>query len=169
MHLIGFTIASLLIFVAFNVIGIRKFGMKSCFSEYGKLWGDAVPIKNMNLWSIILFVCAFLLIPPILQSSEGNPLQFIGFLAPVYLFLVALTPDYKKDKKNMIIHNVGAWTCVVGIILWMLLILHMWIPLVVCMGAFLLIGLSAKNLKYAITYYLELGMFMSSYWCLLTY
>ena len=143
--------------------------MKSCFSEYGKLWGDAVPMRNMNLWSLILIVCAMLIIPPLIQAGEGNALQFVGFLAPLYLFLVAFTPNYKESKKENLIHQIGAWTCVVGILVWMIFIMHMWVPLVVCGGAFIAIGLAAKNLKYALMYYLELATFMSTYWCLLSY
>lgn len=169
MHLIGLTLASLIIFVIFNMIGIRKFGMKSCFSEYGELWGKAVPIKNMNLWSIVLGVCAALLIPPILQATEGNPWQFLGFLSPAYLFLVVFTPNYKETKKKWAIHAIGAILCMIGMAVWMLCIMHMWIPLVVCASAFTVIGLCAKNLWYAIIYYVELALFMSVYWVLLAY
>lgn len=169
MKLIGLTLASLIIFFVFNILGIRKFGFKSCFSDYGELWGNAVPIKNMNLWSIVLGVAAALLIPTILQSTEGNPWQFIGFLAPLYLFLVVFTPNYKKNKKANLFHQIGAYTCAVGMLVWMLALMHMWIPVVVCFALFFGIGFAAKNLKESITYYLELPLFFSTYWCLLAY
>jgi hypothetical protein len=169
MKLIGLTLVAFFIFLIFNMISIRKFGMKSCLSDYGKLWGDAVPIKNMNLWSIVLAVIAFLMIPPIIQSAEGNPLQFIGFLSPAYLFLVIFTPDYKSTNKLWTIHRIGAFTCAIGMVVWMIFIMHMWIPPVVCLALFLAIGFSANNLKYAITYYAELAVFMATYWVLLSY
>lgn len=169
MKLIGLTLAAFFIFLIFNMISIRKFGMKSCLSEYGKLWGDAVPIKNMNLWSIVLGIIAFLMIPPILQSLEGNPLQSIGFLSPAYLFLVVLTPDYKANKKTELIHRIGAGVCTIGMLVWMIFLMHMWIPVVVCLALFLAIGFLAKNLKYAWIYYVELALFIATYWVLLSY
>ena len=169
MKLIGLTFAAFFIFLIFNMISIRKFGMKSCLSEYGKLWGDAVPIKNMNLWSIVLAIISFLMVPPIVQSMDGNPFQFIGFLAPLYLFLVILTPNYKENKKANIIHQIGAYTCAIGMLVWMVVLMHMWIPVVACIALFLAIGFSANNLKYAITYYVELALFMATYWVLLSY
>lgn len=169
MKLIGLTLASLIIFTVFNIVGIKKFGFRTCLSEYGKLWGDAVPIKNMNLWSIVLTVVAFLLFPPIFQATEGNVWQFVGFLAPAYLFLVIFTPNYQTDKKANIIHQIGAYTCAIGMLLWMVLIMHMWIPIVVCGVISIIIGIVTKTLKESLTYYLELSLFASTYWCLLFY
>lgn len=162
------TLAATIIFVVFNAISIRKFGMDTCFSSYGKLWGEAVPIKNMNLWSIVLASVAFLLIPPILQSTDGNPYQFIGFLSPVYLFLVVFTPDYRKTKKIQIIHYIGAYACSIGMVIWMVGIMHMWLPLVIFTAAFSVIGYCARDLLYSSMYYGELTLFMSTFWCLLT-
>jgi len=169
MKLIGLTLASLIIFAVFNALGIRKFGMKTCLSEYGKLWGDAVPIKNMNLWSIVLGISAALLFPPILQATEGNPWQFVGFLAPLYLFLVIFTPDYRESKKSNILHQIGAYTSAVGMLIWMIFIMHMWVPVVALTIGFILIGFAAKNLKESLMYYLELSMFLSVDWVLLAY
>ena len=163
------TLAATIIFVAFNAISIRKFGMDTCFSSYGKLWGEAVPIKNMNLWSIVLGSVAFMLIPPVLVSADDNPLQFVGFLTPLYLLLVVFTPDYTKTKKIHIIHCIGAYMCAIGMLIWMIGIMHMWLPLVLFAIAFSIIGYCAKDLLYSSMYYGELTLFLSAFWCLLTY
>lgn len=169
MKLIGFTLASFLIILVLNVLGIRKFGFKSCLSAYGKPWAEAWPGLTFNIWSVLLMLAAFCLIPPLIQSAEGNPAQCIAFLAPLYLSLVALTPDYEDTKKKWWAHQIGAWTCVTGILCWMIFIMGMWLPLLVCLAVFVAIGLSGRNLKTSLTYYLELTMFLSAYWCLLSY
>ena len=56
------------------------------------------------------------MIPVLLECGENNPWQFLGFLAPVSLFAVAMSPNYKTNKTENIIHQCGAW-CSVAFIL----------------------------------------------------
>ena len=110
--MLGCTFLSMILLVAFNIICLKKFGLLSCYSAYGAKWGDWEKehhfTNGLNIWSVITFLTAALLIPPMLTTSAGNPLQFLCFFAPVYLFLVAFTPYYTESKANNLIHQIGS-------------------------------------------------------------
>lgn len=69
---------SLAMFLAINVAGIARFGFLTCLSEYGMKWEPDKPNK-LNLWSYSVVISAMLLIPPIIQTGENSPLQFLCF------------------------------------------------------------------------------------------
>lgn len=166
-------IVSLLIFTVFNFICIKKFDLLSCYSAYGKKWeewGKTHPFfKNINLWSVVTFLTAALLIPPMLVTGMASPIQFICFFAPLYLFLVAFTPGYLDNKRNNIIHQIGAWGCTILILLWLFLIVHQWVVILPVFTLALVIALGTRTWKESYYYYLEMSMFLSTFLVLLTF
>ena len=92
MNFILLTFISCLLLFCFICLGIGKFGLLRSYSAYAPKWDETVPMKNLNLWSIITFLAGFLLMPVLLQYSEGHILQFLGFFTPIYLMGVSLTP-----------------------------------------------------------------------------
>lgn len=161
------TILSMIILVGFNVISIKKFGLLDCYSAYGAKWGDWEKehsfTNGLNLWSLITFLSAALLIPPMLLSSVGNPWQFLCFFAPVYLFLVAFTPYYSRSKVDNLIHQIGSWTCVVFILIWLIFIVHRWFILVPVTISTMVVGFGTNTFKESLIYYLEVIMYISVY------
>ena len=71
-----FAILSAVILFSFISIGVIKFGLQNSYSGYSIKWGNAVPLNNMNLWSIVTIVAAFLLCPVMLELAAGSLLQF---------------------------------------------------------------------------------------------
>ena len=120
------------LFFGFVALCVAKFGLQSCYSAYGPLWREALP--EFNIWSAVTLATAFLLIPPLLESSDGNPWQYTGFLCPALIMFVALTPDYNKGGMPLTVHSFcaagGALFAVLYIIfvapqLWWLIVLYL--------------------------------------------
>jgi len=161
------TIISMVLFIGFNIICLKKYGLLSCYSAYGPKWAEwekeHPATKGINIWSLITIVSAALLIPPMIATAVGNPLQFLCFFAPLYLFLVGLTPNYQEDKKANIIHQIGAWGCVAMILVWLFIIVKKWVVLLPVFTLALVIGFGTRTIKESITYYLEMAMYISIY------
>ncbi len=94
------------LFFGFVALCWAKFGLQSCYSAYGSLWREAFP--PLNIWSVITFATAALLIPPILEASKDNPWQAVAFFCPALLIFVAATPDYQTNPSAGILHSVAA-------------------------------------------------------------
>lgn len=165
------TIISMVLFIVFNIICICKYGLLSCYSAYGPKWSEFEKqhprTKGLNIWSLVTVLSAFLLIPPLISTGTGSALQFLCFFAPLYLFLVAFTPNYDTKKIQNIVHQIGAWMCVTLILIWMFFIVHKWIVIIPVFILALIIALGTKTLKQSWLYYLEMAMFISTYLILL--
>jgi hypothetical protein len=139
----------------------------SCYSAYGPKWaewGEKHPqFKGLNIWSLVTIISAVLLIPPMIASAGASPFQFLCFFAPLYLFLVALTPNYQTDKKANLIHQIGAWGCVAMILVWLFVIVKKWVAILPIIVLSLVIGLGTRTFKESWTYYLEMDMFLCTY------
>ena len=128
-------ISALMLF-GFVAIGVIKFGWLSCYSAYGPEWGKWFP--KLNVWSIVTALSALLMVPVLLENSAGNPWQFLGFLAPVSLGLVAASPNYQEGGFYNIMHQVGAWGGVVFIVSYILTLKNpmlFWIVGGMCLAA----------------------------------
>lgn len=148
------TTVSAVMLIGFMIISMCKFGLKSCYSAYGALWGEWG--DGINEWSFITFLSAALMIPVLLEAAEGNPWQFLGFLAPASLFFVAFSPNYKTDKLANTLHQCGAWCSVLFIISYLILIPHLaWviIPFSAIAGIMSLIYKESRMLWFEIAGY----------------
>ncbi len=165
------TLLSMILFIVFNIICISKYGLLSCYSAYGPKWSEFEKqhpyMKGLNIWSLVTVLTACFLIPPMLVSGTGSALQFLCFFAPLYLFLVAFTPNYDTKKIQNIVHQIGAWTCVALILVWMFFIVHKWVVIIPVFILAIIVGLGTSTLKSSLTYYLEMAMFLSTYLILL--
>ena len=161
------TIASLVLFAGFILLGIKKFGLLDSYSAYSSKWNQAVPINNMNLWSIVTILAAGLLCPCIIETGIGNPWQFLGFLTPVYLITVACTPNWETNKKEHIIHSTVAIFCAIAALLWIILIRKQFYIALISTIVFILLGLFTKTFKRAYTFWGEMAMFSMVYCSLL--
>lgn len=81
-----------------------RFGIKDCLSRYSA--------SHYPLWSYVIFIAAMLLVPPMLELTAGKMLQFVAFLAPVSLFLVAITPRWATSNGQYWVHNIGVISAV---------------------------------------------------------
>lgn len=80
-------------------------GIRDCLSRYS--------VEHYPAWSYILFTSAMLLIPPMLELTDGKTLQCVAFFAPVSLFLVAITPRWATSNGQYWLHNAGVIAAVI--------------------------------------------------------
>lgn len=162
-EIIIFTIASTIILFSFIGIGVSKFGILESYSGYAPKWDKAVPIKNMNLWSIVTLVAAFLICPVMLELATGSVWQFLGFLTPVYLVVVALTPKFSTDRKQFIIHLVASILCFIGGLCWVLFIMKSVMIFIISLIFILALSLFTDTFRKSVIFWLEMVMFLSVY------
>lgn len=158
-----FAILSAIMLFSFISIGVIKFGLQNSYSGYSIKWGNAVPLNNMNLWSIVTIVAAFLLCPVMLELAAGSLLQFLGFLTPVYLIIVSLTPNWYEGGKVFAIHTIFAILCMIGSLVWSIAIMHA-VKVVAIIGIFYLtIALLTGTYKASAVFWIEMWLFVSTY------
>ena len=158
-----FALLSTFILFSFISVGVIRFGLLGSYSSYASRWGKAVPMNNMNLWSVVTLVSAFLLCPVLLELAAGSVLQFLGFLVPVYLIIVSLTPNWDTDRKEFAIHSIAAFFCMVGSIVWAIVIMHA-IKVVAIIGIFYMtIALLTGTYKTSVVFWIEMWLFVSTY------
>lgn len=160
-------ILSFIALAGFIAVGIRTFGLQQSYSYYAHLWGERAKIHNVNLWSAITVIAAFLLTPALIGKLEGNALQFLGFLVPIYLCVVAFTPNYLTDKKQKIVHIIATSLCAAGFVAYVIFGLHVWKPLVFSLLAFAFIGFASKSLKTSAILWLECTLLFTAYYLVL--
>lgn len=161
------TLLSLVIFAVFIIIGIRKFGLLGSYSAYSSKWTEAVPLHNVNIWSIVTVIVAMLLAPALIEQGEGNPWQCLGFFAPIYLIVVAMTPRWETDKKQKCVHVIGAALCALIALLWLALVRHqLWLPVVTALAAWCA-GYATVTAKKSLVFWAEMAAFSAVYVSLL--
>lgn len=158
-----FAILSAFLLFTFISAGIIRFGLLPSYSSYSAKWGKAVPINNLNIWSVVTIVAAFLLCPPLLQLGVGSVWQFLGFLVPVYLIVVALTPDWETSRTQRIVHSLFALLCATGGILWLVLIVNAWKLLAGVLVFILTLALLTGTMKSSVVFWGEMILFISVY------
>ena len=163
MEFIVFSIISALLLFGFIGLGVSRFGLLPSYSAYGPMWGKAVPMNNTNLWSMVTIAAAFLICPVLIELGVASMWQFLGFLVPVYLIAVALTPDYETDRTQGIIHLTAALLCGFGAFAWLLLVLNAWKVLVGVGAIIFAISVFGGTIRESYVFWLEMFMFVSVY------
>lgn len=157
------TLLSMLILGVFIILGVRKFGTKFSYSTYAPLWGEEYPIHNVNLWSAMTTVAALLLVPGLIERASNSPIQFFGFLAPLYLVVVAMTPEYRTKKIQGIVHVAASLVCAVAFLAYCIFGLHMWYVPAIFVSLFALVALATNTEKTSWVLWLECALFSSAY------
>lgn len=152
---------SAVLLFGFTILSVRKFGLLSCLSAYAPAWKEHLKTNRFTIWTAVIIISAFLLVPVLLELGVENPnYQFLGFLAPVSLFLVGCTPDYQTSKTQNVFHQIGAWGAVLYITLYVILIPKL-LPIIL---GYVVIGLLMSVAKKNTTiFWLEMAMYVSIY------
>lgn len=158
------TLASLALFGGFVGLSVHRFGWRRSYSAYAAKWHEAVPLaSNTHLWSIVTVVVALLLVPALLERGEGDPWQFLGFFAPMYLCFAAFTPDYETDKRQMKIHIIGTSLCALVSVAWICFVAERWWTIPVALVAAWLAAYATITVKKSWLFLLEMAMFAAAY------
>lgn len=140
---------------------ILNHGIPASYSAFSSVWEEDPP--KLNTWSIVTFMAAMFIVPPMIEAGDGNPLQFLGFFAPLYLIVVSLTPKWETVSRQRRIHMVGAIICAVLAFLWLLIIRHHWWVVGVCALACFIAGCKTRTMPRSAVFWGELVMFASVY------
>lgn len=156
------TILSLLLLAGFTGLSvILNHGIPASYSAFSAVWAEEHP--KLNKWSVVTAIAAMAMVPPMIQAGDGNPVQFLGFFAPLYLIVVSLTPNWDIDKRQGRIHTAGAIACAVLAFAWLLLIRHHWWVVVICLAAGGVAGWRTRTLPGSLVFWGEAVMFTSVY------
>lgn len=153
------TILALVIFVGFVTFSVVKFGWLRSYSAYAAKWTEAVPINaQTHLWSIVTVIVALLMACGMLEQGEGHPLQFLGFFAPVYLAIVAFTPEYETNRQQRIIHYIGTILCAAASVAWLWFAGPQGTIFFSLIAAWLL-GILTRSINSSLIFWAEMAMF----------
>ena len=157
-----FVALSCALFFGFVSICIFKFGLLSCYSAYGPYWINVSGTIQLNWWSAITFITAALLIPVLLENSDGNPWQFAGFFCPALLMFVALTPEYGTNKLAGSVHSLSAGLSALFSVIYIICVTpQLWWILAVIYGISTVCTLISG--KYYWCFWFEMGAYASIY------
>lgn len=162
--MLTFTILSLVLLVLFTSWAARIKGeIPASYSALGTDVGEYFPGAPINPWSVVTFLVAFLMLPPMIEAGDGSLWQCLGFFAPLYLIVVALTPDWATDRRQLWIHRIGAGICAVMALLWLVIIRGdlglTFVIYIACAVA----GTVSRSIERCVTFWLEAGLFLSVY------
>ena len=156
------TVLSLLLLACFICLScVINHGIPDSYSAFSDIWRNDPP--KLNTWSVVTFIVALLMVPPMVDIGDGNAWQFLGFFTPLYLLVVSLTPDWQTDRKQHRIHMVGAMICAVLAFAWLLLIRNHWWVVLICL---VLAGVACwrtKTFPRSLVFWGEMVMFASVY------
>lgn len=148
-----------ILFFGFIAISVYRWGIPHSYSMLAYKW-------NKTTWTIITIVTAFLITPVLIELGTLSAFQFLGFLTPVWLILVATTPNFLTDKTQNILHNTFTGLCVVSNLLWLTLVTnYVWIGLLV-MALIAIIALLTKSIKSSYIFWIEMIIFLTTFICL---
>ena len=125
-------------------------------------WDKVFLIQNINLWSIITFIDAALIMPLLLEQSNGNIFQFLDFLSQ-YLIYVSLTPKWENNEKIHTWYLIFAYVCAACAFLFILFALCKWWCLLISLIILLTSALLSKTLKLSLTFWSKMVMFLGIY------
>ena len=162
------TIIAAAIFLLYNTISVRLFGIPTSLSETFYLY------KGKKDWMRILFPwmmvsMAMLLMPSWLTISEGSPWQFTSFLAAASIIFVGSAPSFRDDDLTCTVHTVSAIIAAVMSIAWVCLVSQLWYIVLAWFVIIIAIGYSSRTLNRCKTYWLELTAFMATFSSILIY
>ena len=115
--LLGLTITSLVILMSYTVAVCIKFGIPTTLSE------SYYFIYKKYLFTLVLWLSGFLLLPPIMEMTGGDT-QIIPFLSIIGIMIVGAAPKYKEQERTL--HIIGANMAGFFSQLWIILYAYPW-------------------------------------------
>lgn len=149
---------SFIVFVAYNIVSLILFGVPKSLSETFYLYKEKY---NCGwVFSVVLAVMAFTLMPAFIQISENNFYwyAFLSFFTCAFIVFVAVAPHFKSYESR--IHTISALIAAFSGFLWCFLSIWIVPVLVIITMSFPIIGLW----KTSKTYWLEMIAFFSVYY-----
>ena len=154
---------SFVLLAGFIALSVWRFSWRKSYSAYAAKWIEFVPMHNVNVWSMVTFIAAFLMLPAMVERGEGNLLQCLGFFTPLYLIVVALTPRYETVHKQYVIHLIGTILCAATATAWLFFVRHLWWVGLISLAVMAAAAYFTKTWKKSYVFWLEMALFAASY------
>lgn len=111
------------IFVAYNAVVIRIFGVPSSLSNTFYLWRDKLGKSAGWIFTGVLWLVCFLLIAPWIEVNQvisewSNYLTVLPFLTVVMLLFVGTAPNFRDEELPRKVHMTCAALTAVFALLW---------------------------------------------------
>ena len=158
-----FAIISAIMLFGFIFSGVAKFGLLRSYSAYAQKWATYKPLNNISLWSVITIVSAFLICPVLIELGVGTVWQFLGFLVPVYLIVIGLTPEFETKEIQFWIHVFFSVLCFLGGLGWVFFVMHAGRLFAGVVAFVLTIALMTGTFRSSAIFWTEMTLFLSVY------
>ena len=121
------------------------------------------------LFPVMMFLVAGLLLPAWLEATADSIWQFLSFLTCASIMFVGAAPNFKSIGIESTIHTVAAIFAAVCSILWSILVIGCWLPIIGWLIIFISIAGFTKTLKSAYIFWLEMVAFFQLFTTLIIY
>ena len=157
-----FTIIAFVIYLVYNTLAIKKFGVPKSLSITHYLW-KGVNHKLFFAFPLMMFLMAGMLMPAWIEMSAGSPFQFLSFLAAAAIIFVGAAPSFKRSDLENSVHQWSAYLAAAFAILWIVLVPHLWYVVALVLALHVVVAICTKTIKTPYIYWLESVAFISTF------
>ena len=157
-----FTIIAFVIYLVYNTIVIKKFGVPKSLSMTHYLW-KGVNDKLFFAFPLMMFLMAGMLMPAWIEMSAGSPFQFLSFLAAAAIIFVGAAPSFKRSDLENSVHQWSAYLSAAFAILWIILVPNLWYIVAIVLALHVVVAVCTKTVKTSYIYWLESVAFFSTF------
>lgn len=161
-------IFSLVVFLSYNIVALKFFGIPKSLSETFYLWDSK--IRNLGYcFTGMMFTMAMSLLPAWLDLGEvvstwSTYLQPLAFFTCAAIAFVGAAPAFRSCKLESTVHNVAAKVAAACAVIWCFTVCWQiaYVPAIVA-GLVAVVGLLTKTWKRASIYWLEMMAFGATF------
>ncbi len=158
--MITLAIISASILLSYIAVSISLFGVPKSLSETFYLY--RYNLDCGYIFQIILGLSAALMLPCMLQASEGSDFQFLAFFSVAALLFVAAAPKFKQDFEGKV-HSYSAIIAALSSILWVILVAHQPAILVGAILFVFILSIMTTRITKNYIFLLEMIAFIATY------
>ena len=166
------TLVALALFVAYNAIAIKQFGIPESLSNTYYLY--EAKKKGLGwIFTGFMWLLALLLLPSWIGTSVNigpwmSYFSFLSFIAASAIAFVGTAPKFHEDAEGKV-HVIAASICAAAAILWDFVICrHIWYVFVLVCALVVVAAFWTKTFKACKVYWLEMMAFVPTFAVLIT-
>lgn len=166
------TFVALALFVAYNAVAIKLFGIPESLSNTYYLY--EAKHKGLGwLFTCFMWTLAFLLLPAWIATSEGvgpwmSNFTFLSFFSAAAIAFVGTAPKFHDTAEGKI-HVISASICAATAILWDFVICwHIWYVFFIALAIVISVCAFTKTFKECKVYWMEMMAFVPTFAVLIT-
>lgn len=167
------TLISLLIFLAYNIVALKQFGVPKSLSETFYLWNGVK--KNLGyIFTGMMGAMALTLLPAWLEvgnlvSNWSQYLNCLPFFTCGSIVFVGVAPAFRSSKMEGTVHETAAKIAAAAALIWCFVVCYpIWYVPLTMIGLVGIAGLITKTWKSAYVYWLEMMAFGATFATVIT-